>query len=147
MANKDIDIHPTAICATEDIGPGTTVGPYVTIDANVTIGAGCTIGEGVSVRDGAVVGDRVTIGPGSRIAGNTKLGDDSCVHPNVVFEQTRLIEPLAISSRAGNIEIGPSFNYWSSSHYSAKCHYWAERGDCPKFCRHTTHPSFCLRSW
>jgi len=108
MANKDIDIHPTAICATEDIGPGTTVGPYVTIDAKVAIGAGCTIGEGVSVRDGAVVGDRVTIGPGSRIAGNTKLGDDSCVHPNVVFEQTRLIEPLAISSRAGNIEIGPS---------------------------------------
>lgn len=108
MTNKSPSIHSTALCATDDIGSGTTIGPYVKIDEEVSIGVDCTIGEGVSVSDGAVIGDRVTIGPGSRIAGNTKLGDDSYIHPNVVFEQTRLMEPLLNASRTGNIEIGPS---------------------------------------
>lgn len=75
-------VHPSAI-----------VDPTAVIDATASIGPHCVIGAGVSV------GQRSVLMGGNHIGHNSRIGDDVCLHPNVViYAKTQIGSRVIIHS-------------------------------------------------
>lgn len=61
------------------VDPGAKIHPTAQIDASAHVGPGCVIGAGVSL------GRRSALMGGNHIGRDSKIGDDVCLHPNVVL--------------------------------------------------------------
>jgi UDP-2-acetamido-3-amino-2,3-dideoxy-glucuronate N-acetyltransferase len=82
---SDITVHPSSVCETEDIGPGTRIGPFVHIHAGARLGSGCTVDDGVVIEPGAVIGDSVTLGAAAIVSGGARLEDNAVIGARVTF--------------------------------------------------------------
>ena len=78
-------IHPNALCESEDIGAGTRIWAFVHILPGARIGDDCNICDGVFVEGDVVVGDRTTVKCGVQLWNGVRLGDDVFVGPNATF--------------------------------------------------------------
>jgi len=61
-------IHPSAVCETNDIGAGVVIGSHASIEKGARIGNGVVIKNGVHIYSGMVVEDGVHIGPNASFA-------------------------------------------------------------------------------
>ncbi|MGA9315632.1 MAG: WxcM-like domain-containing protein [Solirubrobacteraceae bacterium] len=77
--------HPSAICASAEIGSGTCIAAFAHVMSGARIGADCELGEHVLVRSDVVIGDRVTVEYGVAIWDGLRIEDDVLVGPNVSF--------------------------------------------------------------
>lgn len=82
---RDVQVHPTALCESTEVGPGTRVGPLTHVRSGATVGSGCTLGSGVCVDGGAVLGDRVILKDGVVLSCAVTVEDDVVLGPGVVF--------------------------------------------------------------
>ncbi len=64
---------------TAGIHPSAVVDPSAQIDATASVGAHCVIGAGVRI------GPRSVLMGGNHIGRHSQIGDDACLHPNVVL--------------------------------------------------------------
>lgn len=78
-------IHPHALCESEDIGARTRIWAFAHILPGARIGSDCNICDGVFVEGDVVVGDRTTVKCGVQLWNGVKLGDDVFVGPNATF--------------------------------------------------------------
>ena len=101
-------IHPTAeIHKTVSIGDNCIIGPNTVIKRNVEIrndvkiGAGCYIDSGVIITGKAEIGNNVTLRNYCIIARGTKIGDNSFLAPQCMFQNL----PFK-GEKSGGAEIG-----------------------------------------
>lgn len=80
-----VEIHPTAIVETEDIGENTVIGPFTRIGQGVRIGRNCLIGQGCHIQDGVHLSDGIHIENGVSVYQGVFLGEGVFVGPHVVF--------------------------------------------------------------
>jgi UDP-2-acetamido-3-amino-2,3-dideoxy-glucuronate N-acetyltransferase len=78
-------IHPSALCESEDVGPGTRVWAFAHVMAGAIVGRDCNICGHAFIESGAVVGSRVTVKNHALIWHRVTLEDDVFVGPAVVF--------------------------------------------------------------
>lgn len=80
-----VQVHPAALCESDEIGDGTRVWAFAHVLPGAVIGADCNICDHVYVEGGAVLGDRVTVKSGVQVWDGVRLGDDVFVGPNATF--------------------------------------------------------------
>ena len=78
-------IHPNALCESDDIGAGTRIWAFAHILPGASIGSDCNICDGVFVEGDVVVGDRTTVKCGVQLWNGVRLGEDVFVGPNATF--------------------------------------------------------------
>jgi acetyltransferase-like isoleucine patch superfamily enzyme len=83
--SDDVYVHPTALCDTEDIGPGSRLWAYVHVLDGAKIGANVNLGDHAFVENGAVLGDRVTVKNGVMIWMGVTVEDDCFLGPGMKF--------------------------------------------------------------
>lgn len=81
----DVQVHPTAIVDSDEVGAGTRIWAYVHVMEGAVIGRDCKVGDHAYIEGGATLGDRVTIKNGSMIWHGVSIGNDVFVGPGVVF--------------------------------------------------------------
>ena len=81
----DFFIHPSALCETAAVGPGTRVWAFTHVLPGAKLGRDCNICDGVFVENDVVVGDRVTVKCGVQLWDGITLEDDVFVGPNATF--------------------------------------------------------------
>ena len=73
-------IHPNAVIGTDvEIGNGTAIMAGVVINSSSKIGKGCIINTSSSIDHDNVIEDYVHISPGSKLAGNVRVGRESWI--------------------------------------------------------------------
>lgn len=73
-------IHPSSVISSQvKIGEGTLVCANATINISATIGKGCIVNTAASVDHDCVIEDYVHLAPGTRLAGNIKVGEGTFV--------------------------------------------------------------------
>lgn len=85
----DAIIHPTAICESQAVGPGTHIWAFAHVMADSAIGEDCQVCDRAFVESGARVGNRVTIKNGAMIWKGVTIDDDVFIGPAVVFTNDR----------------------------------------------------------
>ena len=80
-----MNVHPTALCQSSDVGEGTRVGAFARIAESARIGMRCAIDDYVLIDAGATLGDRVAVGAGVKVWCNVVLEDDVRVASDVAF--------------------------------------------------------------
>ncbi|MCA9410651.1 MAG: N-acetyltransferase [Candidatus Omnitrophica bacterium] len=80
-----LQIHPSTIIETDDIGENTTIGPFSHIEKNVHIGRNCFIGEGCHIQEGVHISDGTHLENGVYIWRGVYLSEDVFVGPQAVF--------------------------------------------------------------
>ncbi len=80
-----VQIHPAALCETDDVGPRTRIWAFAHLLAGARVGADCNICDHVFVEGGARLGDRVTVKNASLIWDAVDIGDDVFIGPRVTF--------------------------------------------------------------
>jgi UDP-2-acetamido-3-amino-2,3-dideoxy-glucuronate N-acetyltransferase len=88
-AGKGVFIHPNALCATDQIGPGTRIWAFAHVLAGARIGSDCNICDGVFIENDVIVQDRVTVKCGVQLWDGITLEDDVFVGPNATFTNDR----------------------------------------------------------
>jgi len=78
-------VHPSAICESENIGPGTRILAFAHVLPGARIGSECDICNGVFIENDAIIGSRVTVKAGVQIWNGITIEDDVFVGPNVTF--------------------------------------------------------------
>ena len=80
-----VQVHPHALCESENVGAGTRIWAFAHVLAGASIGAGCNIGDHAFVEGGARLGDRVTVKNASLIWDGVTIEDDVFVGPRCTF--------------------------------------------------------------
>jgi UDP-2-acetamido-3-amino-2,3-dideoxy-glucuronate N-acetyltransferase len=83
-------IHPAALCESDEIGAGTRVWAFAHVLPGARIGRDCNVCDHVFVEGGVVVGDRVTIKNGVMLFTGVTVEDDVFLGPGVVFTNDRM---------------------------------------------------------
>ena len=78
-------IHPSALCETDDIGARTRVWAFAHLLPGARVGSDCNICDHVFIEGGAWLGDRVTVKNASLIWDGVTIEDDVFVGPRVTF--------------------------------------------------------------
>ena len=81
----DWQIHPSALCESDQIGTGSSIQPFAHVAAGVRIGRGCIVGGHARIGPGSVLGDRVVLDAGVRIADGVRLDDEVFIGPNATI--------------------------------------------------------------
>lgn len=81
----DVQVHPSALVDSTDIGAGTRVWAFVNVQAGAVIGANCNVGDHCFIESGARIGDNVTVKNGNMIWDGVTLEAGVFVGPAVVF--------------------------------------------------------------
>jgi acetyltransferase-like isoleucine patch superfamily enzyme len=82
-------LHPSALCETASVGPGTRIWAFAHILPGASIGRDCNVCDGVFIENDVVVGDRVTIKPGVQLWDGARIADDVFIGPNATFTNDR----------------------------------------------------------
>ena len=88
-SNREVRIHPTALCESREIGSGTRIWAFGHILDGAVIGCDCNICDHVFIEGGARVGDRVVIKNQTMIWNGVTIEDDVFVGPGTVFTNDR----------------------------------------------------------
>jgi UDP-2-acetamido-3-amino-2,3-dideoxy-glucuronate N-acetyltransferase len=83
--DRSVQVHPAALCETEDVGPRTRIWAFAHLLEGAQVGADCNICDHVFIEGGARVGDRVTIKNASLIWDAVEIEDDVFIGPRVTF--------------------------------------------------------------
>ncbi len=83
-------IHPAALCESDEVGAGTRVWAFAHVLPGARIGRDCNVCDHVFVEGGVVVGDRVTIKNGVMLFTGVTVEDDVFLGPGVVFTNDRM---------------------------------------------------------
>jgi UDP-2-acetamido-3-amino-2,3-dideoxy-glucuronate N-acetyltransferase len=84
-ARSEIFVHPTALCESDEVGPGTRIWAYAHVMKGAAIGRDCNIGDHAFVETGARIGDRVTVKNQVMIWNGVEVADDVFIGPGVTF--------------------------------------------------------------
>ena len=84
-----VHVHPSALCESERVGPGTRIWAFAHVMEGATIGRECNIGDHAFVEAGARIGDRVTVKNGVLIWEGVEIEDEAFIGPGVVFSNDR----------------------------------------------------------
>ncbi|MFQ5412892.1 MAG: acyltransferase [Phycisphaerae bacterium] len=87
--DADVWVHPTAICASDRVGPGTHVWAFAHVMGDAQIGARCNICDHVFIESGVTIGDGVTVKNRSLLFEGVTLEDHVFVGPGVIFTNDR----------------------------------------------------------
>jgi len=87
--NRDVFVHPQALCESQTIGAGTRVWAFAHVLAGAVIGADCNVCDHVFIENDVVIGDRVTIKSGVQLWNGLRLADDVFVGPNATFSNDK----------------------------------------------------------
>lgn len=82
-------IHPTALCSSTQIGPGTRIWAFTNVLGGARLGADCNICDGVFIENDVLIGDRVTVKCGVQLWDGIVLESDVFVGPNATFTNDR----------------------------------------------------------
>jgi len=77
--------HPTAVVATDHVGPDTHVGAFTRIYPHVHVGRGCHIGNHCLIENDVAIGNRVWIGNGTFVPAKVVIGDNVRIGNRVSF--------------------------------------------------------------
>ncbi len=80
-----VQIHPSALCETGQIGAGTRIWAFAHLLPGAQVGSDCNICDHVFIEGGARLGDRVTVKNASLIWDGVTIEDDVFVGPRVTF--------------------------------------------------------------
>lgn len=80
-----IQIHPTALVASKQIGDGTRIWAFCNVLPGASIGRDCNICDRCFIENAVVIGDRVTVKCGVSLYDGLRLEDDVFVGPDVSF--------------------------------------------------------------
>ena len=83
--NPSVFVHASALCESDDIGPGTRIWAFAHVLEGARIGADCNVGDHAFVEGGAVVGDGVTIKNGVLLWSGVTVEDEVFLGPGTVF--------------------------------------------------------------
>lgn len=82
-------VHPSGLCESNRVGPGTRVWAFAHVLPGAVIGSDCNICDHVLVENDVIVGDRVTVKSGVQLWDGVRLEDDVFVGPNATFTNDR----------------------------------------------------------
>jgi UDP-2-acetamido-3-amino-2,3-dideoxy-glucuronate N-acetyltransferase len=82
-------VHPSALCESRDVGPGTRIWAFAHVMDGAHVGAECNIGDHAFVENGAWIGDRVTVKNGVMLWNGVRIEDDAFIGPGAVFTNDR----------------------------------------------------------
>ena len=85
MTPVTVFVHPSAICESEEVGPGTRIWAFAHVMKGAVIGRDCNIGGHAFIEAGARIGDRVTVKNQAMVWNGVEIGDDVFVGPGVSF--------------------------------------------------------------
>ncbi len=88
-AQSSIQIHPTALCESAQVGAGTRVWAFTHVLSGAVIGRDCNISDHVYVEGGARIGNRVTVKNQVMIWEGVTIQDDVFIGPGVIFTNDR----------------------------------------------------------
>ena len=80
-----VDIHPSSIVNSENIGDNTKVWQYCVILEHAKIGRNCNINYNVFIENDVLIGNNVTIKSGVQIWDGIRIDDNVFIGPNVTF--------------------------------------------------------------
>lgn len=83
-------VHPTALCETSAVGPGTRIWAFAHVMPGAVVGSSCNLGDHTYLDDGATLGDGVTVKNGVSVWEGVSLADEVFVGPNVAFTNDRV---------------------------------------------------------
>lgn len=78
-------VHPTALCESDDVGPRTRIWAFAHVLKGAVIGADCNVGDHAYVEGGARLGDRVTVKNAVLLWDGVTVEDDVFLGPRVTF--------------------------------------------------------------
>jgi UDP-2-acetamido-3-amino-2,3-dideoxy-glucuronate N-acetyltransferase len=78
-------VHPTALCESDDVGPGTRVWAFAHVMEGAVVGADCNICDHAFIESGAKIGDRVTVKNNVLLWDKVTVEDEVFLGPNAVF--------------------------------------------------------------
>lgn len=84
------DIHPQAICSSDEIGDGVSIGAFSNIAEGVCLADGVTVGNRVMIGREASVGERTTIDDGAILSPGMEIGTGCHIGPGAIFAFRRL---------------------------------------------------------
>lgn len=82
-------VHPSALCESRDIGPGTRIWAFAHVMDGAHIGADCNIGDHAFVEDGAWIGDRVTVKNAVMVWRGVRIENEAFIGPGAAFTNDR----------------------------------------------------------
>jgi len=80
-----IFVHPSGLCESKSVGPGTRVWAFAHVLPGAQIGRDCNICDHVFVENDVIIGDRVTIKCGVQLWDGLRVGSDVFLGPNVTL--------------------------------------------------------------
>lgn len=95
------DVHPTAVCESDDVASGVVIGPMAVVAAGTVIGEGAEVGAQATLARNVVLGDRSTVGAGARLGtgaevqADARIGDNAVVDAGFVVGRQSVVEPGA----------------------------------------------------
>lgn len=103
-------LHPTAwVSPSAQLGPASVVFAQVAVQAEVSIGTGAILNTGCSVDHDAQLADGVHLCPGSRLAGEVKVGARSWIGIGAsVIQQVRIGSDVTVGAGAAVVRDLPS---------------------------------------
>ena len=87
--NRDVFVHPQALCESQTVGAGTRVWAFAHVLAGAVIGRDCNVCDHVFIENDVVIGDRVTVKSGVQLWNGLRLADDVFVGPNATFSNDK----------------------------------------------------------
>lgn len=99
LPRGDVQIHPTALCESARVGPGTRIWAFAHVMPGAIVGSDCNLCDRTYVDDGATLGDRVTVKNGVSVWERVTLDDDVFVGPGVAFTNDRVPRAGAFRTR------------------------------------------------
>lgn len=84
-ARPGLQVHPSALCESQDVGSGTRIWAFAHVMQGAVVGEDCNVGDHAFIEAGARLGDRVTVKNGVLIWDGVTIGDDVFVGPGAVF--------------------------------------------------------------
>lgn len=90
MTPAGTQIHPAALCESDDVGAGTRIWAFAHVLPGARIGRDCNVCDHAFVEGGVSVGDRVTIKNGVMLFTGVTVEDDVFLGPGVIFTNDRM---------------------------------------------------------
>lgn len=84
-----VQIHPTALVESPQIGEGTRIWAFAHVCAGAVIGRACNLCDHVFVEGGAWIGDHVTLKNQVAVWDGVRIEDEVFVGPNVTFTNVK----------------------------------------------------------
>ena len=98
--------HPTAVVATDHVGPDKHVDAFTRIYPQVHIGWGCRIGNHCLIENDVEVGDRVSIGNGTFVPLKVSIGADVRIGNRVSFLDSAALQRTLATDEPPATRIG-----------------------------------------